>query len=182
MRIVIQKFGGTSVATAAQRQVLADRVIEAVRKGYRTVVVVSAMGRQGDPYATDTLLNMASEVCPGVAPRELDLIASCGETVSAVIIAATLRSRNVETGLLKAARHPPAKQPVVFDHEYFWQFHSSTRGSRAPPSLKSNPLAEARANFPKRLSCGIPTICDAYGPPGRCRRTRKDAGISASRP
>ncbi|RJQ11268.1 MAG: aspartate kinase [Bacillota bacterium] len=96
MRIVIQKFGGTSVATPAQRQVLADRVIEAVRKGYRTAVVVSAMGRQGDPYATDTLLNMASEVCPGVAPRELDLIASCGETVSSVIVAATLRARNVD--------------------------------------------------------------------------------------
>lgn len=96
MRIIVQKFGGTSVATIAQRQVLSDRVAEAVKRGYRTVVVVSAMGRTGDPYATDTLLKLAADACPTVSPRELDLVASCGETMSAVVVAATLKNRDID--------------------------------------------------------------------------------------
>lgn len=104
MRIIVQKFGGTSVATAAQRQVLADRVAEAVKRGYRTVVVVSAMGRAGDPYATDTLLKMAADACPSVPPRELDLIASCGEILSAVVTAATLKNRDIDAIALTGAQ------------------------------------------------------------------------------
>lgn len=96
MRIIIQKFGGTSVATHAQRQILADRVTEAVRRGYRTVVVVSAMGREGEPYATDTLIQMAGQACPTIPPRELDLIASCGEILSAVVVAAALKNRDLD--------------------------------------------------------------------------------------
>jgi aspartate kinase len=97
VRIIVQKFGGTSVMTADQRRSLADRVSEAVRRGYRTVVVVSAMGREGDPYATDTLIRLAREACPAIASRELDLLTSCGETISAVIVAATLTSRGLDS-------------------------------------------------------------------------------------
>ncbi len=97
MRIIVQKFGGTSVATPEQRKVLADRVLEAVRKGYRTVVVVSAMGREGEPYATDTLISLANKACPGaLAPREMDLLISCGETISSVIVAGTLKERGLD--------------------------------------------------------------------------------------
>ncbi len=96
MRIIVQKFGGTSVATPQQRQTLGDRVAEAVKRGYRTVVVVSAMGRAGDPYATDTLLKMALDACATVPPRETDLIASCGEILSAVLVAATLKNRDID--------------------------------------------------------------------------------------
>ncbi|MCR4398369.1 MAG: hypothetical protein NUV93_05345, partial [Firmicutes bacterium] len=51
-KIVIQKFGGTSVATPGYRDMVADKVVRAVNEGYTPVVVVSAMGRDGDPYAT----------------------------------------------------------------------------------------------------------------------------------
>jgi aspartate kinase len=59
MKIVVQKFGGSSVATAAMRESVTGHVARAISEGYRPVVVVSAMGRKGDPYATDTLVSLA---------------------------------------------------------------------------------------------------------------------------
>ena len=58
MRVIIQKFGGTSVATKERRELVIDKVICAIEQGYSPVVVVSAMGRKGDPYATDSLLSL----------------------------------------------------------------------------------------------------------------------------
>lgn len=95
MRIIVQKYGGTSVATAEGRQLVARRVEQAVRDGYATVVVVSAMGRTGAPYATDTLIQLANEACSDLAPREMDLLLSCGEILSSVIMAATLKARGI---------------------------------------------------------------------------------------
>jgi aspartate kinase len=99
MTTVVQKFGGTSVADARARKAAALRVKEAVTQGRRVAVVVSAMGRMGEPYATDTLLSLvdreagdAEEGSPPVSPaRDLDLLAACGEIVSAVVFAQSLR-------------------------------------------------------------------------------------------
>ena len=85
MKIIVQKFGGSSLTTKERRVQAANKVIAAKREGYATVVVVSAMGRTGDPYATDTLINIAKEVNREVIPRELDLLLNCGEIISAVI-------------------------------------------------------------------------------------------------
>ncbi len=52
--IVVQKFGGTSVATATRREQVIDKVINCINLGYKPIVVVSAIGREGAPYATDT--------------------------------------------------------------------------------------------------------------------------------
>lgn len=93
MRIIVQKFGGTSVATADGRRHVADRIAEAVEAGASPVVVVSAMGRAGDPYATDTLIQLATALSPDLAPRELDLLMSCGELISSVVMTATLQAR-----------------------------------------------------------------------------------------
>ncbi|HWI51453.1 MAG TPA: aspartate kinase [Symbiobacteriaceae bacterium] len=95
MRIIVQKFGGTSVATPEGRDLMAERVERAVREGYATVVVVSAMGRQGAPYATDTLIQLANTACPELAPREMDLLLSCGEIISSVVVAGTLKARGL---------------------------------------------------------------------------------------
>lgn len=88
------KFGGTSVATAEARMASALRVVQAKDQGYRPVVVVSAIGRRGAPYATDTLINLLREIDPGVEPeaRELDMMIACGEILSAVIFAHTLKT------------------------------------------------------------------------------------------
>lgn len=96
MRIIVQKFGGTSVATAEARRRAAERVVQACREGYMPVVVVSAMGRRGEPYATDTLIDLARQVKEDVPPRELDLLISCGEIISAVVMVQTLRAMGYE--------------------------------------------------------------------------------------
>ncbi len=96
MRVIIQKFGGTSVATAESRHLIAEHVSGAVSAGYLPVVVVSAMGRAGDPYATDTLIALAKDEYPGCDPREIDLIGSCGEIISSVLVCNALKSRGID--------------------------------------------------------------------------------------
>jgi len=93
MKIKVMKFGGTSVATPEARMTSAMRVISAKEQGFQPVVVVSAIGRKG-PYATDSLINILREIDPNVAPepRELDLLIACGEILSSVIFAHTLKT------------------------------------------------------------------------------------------
>jgi aspartate kinase len=101
VRIVVMKFGGTSVATPEGRDAIAHRVLAAHEAGLSAVVVVSAMGRTGAPYATDTLLALV-EGLPS-EDRERDLLASCGELVSAVVVAHELRSAGVSAAALTGA-------------------------------------------------------------------------------
>lgn len=90
MRIVVQKFGGTSVHTRELREKAATKVKESCEEGFSTVVVVSAMGRKGAPYATDTLIALAQEEFPEVDARNLDLLLSCGEIISSAIMVQAL--------------------------------------------------------------------------------------------
>jgi len=92
--IIVMKFGGTSVATPEGRKAIADRVTEALELERAPVVVVSAMGRAGAPYATDTLLSLVDALPSD--PRERDLLASVGELVSAVVVAHELRGCGIE--------------------------------------------------------------------------------------
>ena len=93
--ILVQKFGGTSVSTAERRLQAVEHVRRARAEGYRVAVVVSAMGRRGDPYATDTLLDLLR--CDGlpVDGRDYDLIFGCGEIVSAVMMAHLLKREGI---------------------------------------------------------------------------------------
>ena len=90
MNIVVQKFGGTSVATDASREMVIQKVIAAKNEQELPVVVVSAIGRKGSPYATDTLLDFVSTHAGSITDREYDLLLSCGEIISAVVIATLL--------------------------------------------------------------------------------------------
>ena len=91
MRILIQKFGGTSVATDETRACAAKKVSLARDAGYLPVVVVSAMGRNGAPYATDTLIRLVRSCNPNASERELDQMMYCGEIISAVMMTGPLR-------------------------------------------------------------------------------------------
>ncbi|HRU42722.1 MAG TPA: aspartate kinase, partial [Candidatus Diapherotrites archaeon] len=82
MKILVQKFGGTSVSTQERRELVVDKIESAVKRGFLPIVVVSAIGRKGDPYATDTLINLAASAGVKNNPRELDMIMSCGEIIS----------------------------------------------------------------------------------------------------
>lgn len=80
---------------------LASRIVaQAVGEGYRVVAVVSAMGRRGAPYATDTLISLCSDGGLTVPAREMDLLMSCGEIISGVLFAAVLRKKGLEAVFL----------------------------------------------------------------------------------
>lgn len=96
-KIIVQKYGGTSVASPEKRQLLLERVQDALDEGYKVVVVVSAMGRMGEPYATDTLKQMILETCPDISLRELDMVMSCGEVISSVVLAAFLSNNGIKS-------------------------------------------------------------------------------------
>lgn len=77
MRIVVQKYGGSSLATVEKLKKVAAKIVETRRKGFGVVVVVSAMGN-----STDDLLRLAREVSPSPPKRELDMLLSAGERIS----------------------------------------------------------------------------------------------------
>lgn len=93
MALIVQKFGGTSVADEKAREHLAAKAEAARARGDRVVLVVSAMGRRGAPYATDTLLDLLAPFGDGADAAIRDLMVSCGEVVSACLVAAFLSSR-----------------------------------------------------------------------------------------
>ena len=76
------KFGGTSVQTEESRKHVIKHIRRNVELGKRVVAVVSAMGRKGDPYATDTLISLLKDVGEPVNPKELDSVMSIGERLS----------------------------------------------------------------------------------------------------
>jgi len=99
LRILVQKFGGTSVANPETRTKVAAKISEAVSQGYSPVVVVSAIGRAGDPYATDTFIKMVSSIHSEMPKREMDLLMSCGEVISGTVMVSTLQGLGLETVL-----------------------------------------------------------------------------------
>lgn len=104
MKILVQKFGGTSVSTEDRREMVVDKVEAALKNGLFPVVVVSAIGRSGDSYATDTLIKLVKSIDCEINPRELDLLMSCGEIISSVVMANTLKRRGHESVALTGAQ------------------------------------------------------------------------------
>lgn len=100
MNIIVQKFGGSSVASKALRDKAVEKVIQCIQEGKQPVVVVSAMGRKGDPYATDTLLQIGREPYSEYSSRELDLMMACGETISSVVFANTIKAKGYHAAAL----------------------------------------------------------------------------------
>jgi aspartate kinase len=114
MRILVQKFGGTSVRTGEARAAAIDKVIAAKKGGYTPVVVVSAIGRAGEPYATDTLIRFACEAAGGeINLRDNDLLMSCGEIISAVVMAGAFEGRGY------AARAVTGWQAGIYTNDRF---------------------------------------------------------------
>ncbi len=82
MGIVVQKYGGSSLADAASVKRVARRIVESKRSGHDVVVAVSAMGD-----STDELLDLANEVSPLPPARELDMLLTAGERISMALVA-----------------------------------------------------------------------------------------------
>lgn len=112
MALVVQKYGGSSLADADGIKRVAKRIVEARGAGNSVVVVVSAMGD-----TTDELLDLAHQVTPQPAPRELDMLLTSGERISMSLLAMTIKSMGFEArsytgsqaGMETDAHHGSAK-------------------------------------------------------------------------
>ncbi|MFO7293632.1 MAG: aspartate kinase [Acidimicrobiia bacterium] len=112
MSIVVQKYGGTSVADPERISRVADRIVATRRAGNDVVVVVSAMG-----HTTDELIELAHAVNPDPPGREMDMLLTAGERISMALMAMAIQARGVEAvsftgsqaGILTDASHGSAK-------------------------------------------------------------------------
>ncbi|RJS45529.1 aspartate kinase [Nocardioides cavernaquae] len=112
MGIVVQKYGGSSVADAAGVKRVAQRVVATKKQGHQVVVVVSAMGD-----TTDELIDLANEVSPLPPARELDMLLTAGERISMAVLAMAIQSLGHEArsftgsqaGVITDAEHGKAK-------------------------------------------------------------------------
>ncbi|MDI1472028.1 MAG: aspartate kinase [Thermodesulfovibrio sp.] len=110
--LIVQKYGGTSVANIERIKAVAERVSKTVKEGHKVVVVVSAMAGE-----TDKLINLAHEVCPNPAEREMDLLLSSGERVTSALTAMALQTlghkaialTGRQMGIITDAVHTKAK-------------------------------------------------------------------------
>src|SRR5262245_12230850 len=112
MAIVVQKYGGSSVADVQKLRQIAERVMRTRQRGYDVVVVVSAMGD-----TTDELLAMAKHVSPNPDRRELDMLLSAGERISMALLSMAIRElggdaisfTGSQSGIITNDRHVDAR-------------------------------------------------------------------------
>lgn len=97
--VIVQKFGGTSVANAEKIRGAASRAVEAKRKGYDVVVVVSARG-----HKTDELVDLAKEITSHPRPREMDMLLATGEQESVALMAMAVHELGEEAISLTGAQ------------------------------------------------------------------------------
>jgi aspartate kinase len=110
--LIVQKYGGSSVADAESIKRVAKRIVETRKAGNEVVVAVSAMGD-----TTDELLDLAHEVTPIPDPRELDMLLTTGERISMALLAMAIKSMGIEArsytgsqaGMITDARHGSAR-------------------------------------------------------------------------
>ncbi|WP_059170162.1 aspartate kinase [Bacillus sp. FJAT-27445] len=104
MKVIVQKFGGTSVRNEESRQNAKRHIEKALSEGYKVVVVVSAMGRKGDPYATDTLLSLLEGSIGKISRREIDMLMSCGEIISSIVFTSLLLQSGIKAIAMNGAQ------------------------------------------------------------------------------
>ncbi|WP_040211752.1 aspartate kinase [Clostridium polynesiense] len=113
MEIIIQKFGGTSVACNEKRKLVIDKIKKAIENNYSPVVVVSAMGRKGDPYATDTLLSLVHSNFKKKNAKAVDFLISCGEMISSAVLCSELEMQGI-----KAAPLTGGQAGIITDNSF----------------------------------------------------------------
>jgi aspartate kinase len=97
--LIIQKYGGTSLGSAARIRRVSKRIANTVRQGEQVVAVVSAMG-----HTTDRLIALAESVNPEPPARELDMLVANGETITAPLVAMCLQGMGVPAVSLSGAQ------------------------------------------------------------------------------
>lgn len=122
MKVIVQKFGGTSTRSVETREHMYKNIIRELEAGNKVVAVVSAMGRYDDPYATDTLLSIVNT--DELTDEEIDRLTSIGETISTLVCKSELSKMgynvetvtNVELGIQTDSHHMNATITMVEGH------------------------------------------------------------------
>ena len=112
MKLIVQKFGGTSVADTSSLKIVAERIIDRKKEGYEVVVVPSAMGS-----STDELIDLANELSKKPTPREMDMLLSAGERITMSLLSMHLNSlghssfslTGSQAGIITTSRHGKAE-------------------------------------------------------------------------
>ena len=112
MKLIVQKFGGTSVADTSTLKIVAERIIDRKKQGYEVVVVPSAMGS-----STDELIDLANELSAKPTPREMDMLLSAGERITMSLLSMHLNSlghssfslTGSQAGIITTSRHGKAE-------------------------------------------------------------------------
>ncbi|RXT15172.1 aspartate kinase [Ammoniphilus sp. CFH 90114] len=113
MKILVQKFGGSSLSSPEDREEAINHICLALDEGYSVCVVVSAMGRKGQPYATDTLIELIRSNGSTLQKRDWDLLLHCGEVISATTLASMLNSRDISATVLTGGQ-----AGIITDNEF----------------------------------------------------------------
>src|SRR6202166_3243744 len=112
MRLIVQKYGGTSVGNPERIRNVAARLVETQREGCRVVAVISAMAGE-----TDELIKLANEVSPNPTKRELDILLATGENAASALTAMAVNAlgakaisvTGAQAGILTDRVHTKAK-------------------------------------------------------------------------
>ena len=111
-KLIVQKYGGSSVADVAKIEKAAQRLISYAKRGNRVVAVISAMGD-----TTDELVCLAKEINPNPSEREMDMLMSTGEQISCSLLAMAIHKRGMgaisftgpQVGIITDTYHTQAK-------------------------------------------------------------------------
>ncbi|MEW6525462.1 MAG: aspartate kinase [Spirochaetota bacterium] len=128
MKLIVQKYGGTSVGTVERIKAVAARIKRYVENGYSVVVVVSAMGK-----TTDQLIDLAKQITKNPDKREMDMLLSTGEQVSIALLAMALH----EIGI-NAISYTGSQVKVITDGNFSNARIQSIATDRIQKSLEEN--------------------------------------------
>jgi aspartate kinase len=128
MKLIVQKYGGTSVGTVERIKAVASRIKRYVENGYSVVVVVSAMGK-----TTDQLIDLAKQITKNPDKREMDMLLSTGEQVSIALLAMALH----EIGI-NAISYTGSQVKVITDGNFSNARIQSIATDRIQKSLEEN--------------------------------------------
>ncbi len=92
MNLIVQKYGGSSVSDVERMKSVAEKISNKVKEGYKVIVVVSAMGK-----TTDQLIELAKSVSKEPDPREMDMLLTTGEQISAALLSIRLRDMGIRS-------------------------------------------------------------------------------------
>jgi len=111
-KLIVQKYGGTSVGDVKRLEAVAQRIVSYVKKGHKLVVVVSAMGD-----TTDELIDLSRKINQHPSEREMDMLISTGEQISSALLAMAIHTKGCEAisftgpqvGIITDTYHTKAK-------------------------------------------------------------------------